>query len=271
MGFNYTIKDSLPPLSWLAIINKDNEIVTVFAGHSVEVKDDFFVSGVWDGEFEKGDFDNCNFSCCTGAKFKDGKVIFLTPHHLNACIFLIKKEDSIILSNSASFLLGYTNENLDPNYYNYDSDFCCETLGKRNMKPPYHSYAPLLDKKQLNIYSYCKILIDKSLNVVLERRHTDFHFKNFEDYRNALTVTLNDILKNIRSENRKCNYGMIATISKGYDAPTCATLAKEIGCNEVFTFNRPDHYKNDCGTEIAKILGYDVIHECDGDFVNKEY
>jgi len=66
---------------------------------------------------------------------------------------------------------------------------------------------------------------------------------------------------------------MITTISRGYDAPTCATLAREIGCDEAFTFNRPSHYRNDCGTDIAKILGYETIHECDGDFVksNSEF
>lgn len=274
MKFNYIVKHTLPPLSWLAIVSNGREVIDVYTGNAVETFDDFFVSGAWDGDFEIGDFDKCNFACCTGARLQDSRISFLTPHHLNACIFSIKMSDNIlVLSNSVSFLLAITGDRFDPDYYEYDSDFCIEFLGKRNMKPPFFSNTKLLNKSILNIYSYAKVSVDINLSVTIERRHTSFRFNNFTDYRQALSDTLHKLKNNVDSRLRKCNYGMIATISKGYDAPTCATLSREIGCEEVFTFNRPDHYKNDCGTEIAKKMGFKVIHECDGDFVksNEEY
>lgn len=273
MVFKYTIKKNLPPLSWLAIVSANNDSIEVIAGRTVETFDRFFVSGVWDGDFKTGDFEHCNFSCCTGAIVKDDGVIFLTPHHLNACIFSIKEKGSIYLSNSLSFLLAYTNNELDPNYYYYDNDFCCETLGERNMIPPYHSYAPLLNKSNVNIYSFCKIRIDRTLVVEIERRSSEFHFTKYSDYFNAVTSTLKLLSENSSDPSRISPYGMMATISRGYDAPTCAVFARKIGCDEVFTFNRPEHYKNDCGTQIAKILGYKTIHELDGDYVksNTEY
>ena len=89
MKFVYSIKSSLPPLSWLAKVEKSSDIIQVIAGESVEIFDDFFVSGVWDGDFETGDFDNCNFACCTGARLNGEKVSFLTPHHINACVFFL--------------------------------------------------------------------------------------------------------------------------------------------------------------------------------------
>lgn len=273
MEFNYTIKKNLPPLSWLAIVSENCDTIEVVVGSTVETFDSFFVSGVWDGDFKTGDFEQCNFSCCTGAKLKDDYVLFLTPHHLNACIFSVREEKKIYLSNSLSFLLAYTNKGLDPNYYDYDTDFCCETLGERNLKPPYHSSAPLLENSSVNIYSFCKIKIDRSFTVILERRSSKFHFANYSDYYNAVTCTLKLLYDNSRDPSRKSPYGMIATISRGYDAPTCATFARGIGCEEAFSFNRPEHYRNDCGTEIAKILGYKKIHELDGDHVksNNEF
>ncbi|MDL2323450.1 hypothetical protein LJC52_05635, partial [Bacteroidales bacterium OttesenSCG-928-A17] len=42
----------------------------------------------------------------------------------------------------------------------------------------------------------------------------------------------------------------------GYDAPACAAIAKEVGCDIALTFNAPLKYKNDSGAEIAKMLGY---------------
>ena len=266
MKFNYIVKQNLPPLSWLTVVCTRNEIIDVYAGNAVEIFDDFFVSGAWDGDFENGDFDKCNFACCTGAKLNMDSVIFLTPHHLNACIYAIKRKESICLSNSLSFLLAYTGENLDANYYLYDTDFCCEALGKRNLTPPFYSTAPLKGEKQIMILSFTKVLIDKSLNLRLERRTSDFNFKNFSDYYNGLLSTLRMIEKNIEHPKRKIKYGKITTISRGYDAPTCAVLAHEIGCDEVLTFNRPKHYEKDCGTEIAKVIGYKKIYECDGDF-----
>lgn len=267
MRFKYTVKEDLPPLSWLAFLSRDDKFINVIVGSAVEKFDGFFVSGAWDGVFELGGFDKCNHSCCTGAKLVDDKVVFATPHHLNACIYSIQEKESICLSNSLSFLLAYTGENLDADHYLYDTDFCCEALGERNLKFPYYSTTPLRGEKQLMILSFTKIFIDKSLNLRLERRASDFNFTSFQDYYDSLVTTLKLIDNNIDNPKRKCRYGKIATISRGYDAPTCAVLAREIGCEEVFTFNRPIHYENDCGTDIAKAIGYKKIHECDGDFV----
>src|SRR5699024_5994676 len=49
------------------------------------------------------------------------------------------------------------------------------------------------------------------------------------------------------------------TVSKGYDAPASAVIARKFGCDEAITFNEPK--KEDCGTEIAQRLGYNVILE----------
>lgn len=125
----------------------------------------------------------------------------------------------------------------------------------------------------MKIYTYCIITVTQDGKISSEFRESKFKFSCFDDYHNALKETMHKLIDNSISPFREHKYGMMTTISKGYDAPTCAALAKEFGCNEAFTFNRPVHYSGDCGSDIAKILGYEHIYELDAnDYkTNKEY
>ena len=266
MTINYKQNNELPPLAWIAIVGASGS-VEVIHGSSVIKTPEFFASGIWDGKCEDGNFDTCNFSCCTGAKRYDNHLVFATPHHTQACIFSIEMGGVIIFSNSAAFLLTYSGRRYNPDYYYYDKDFCSEFLGEAGMK------TTPLDQGVMKIYTYCLITVTQDGMVSSEFRKSDFNFSCFEDYHNALKDTIEKLAANSTSTFRKHKYGMMATISKGYDAPTCAAIAKEFGCNEVFTFNRPVHYSGDCGSDIAKILGYEHIYELDANDYkkNKEY
>ncbi len=263
MKFVYTkLGDSLPSLSWLAVMGTDGT-VEIIHGKSVCCTPDFFVSGVWDGRFEDGDFDTCNFSCCTGARITDNNITFSTPHHVQACIYLVEDKGKLYFSNSAAFLLAYTDFCYDADYYNYDKDFCSEFLGNEsNMK------STPLNRGVMYIFTFCNITVDKNLHYTSVPRKSDYDFRSFADYRESLTSTIKRLVANGTSPSRgggNSSYGMIATISKGYDAPTCCVVAKECGCNEVFTFNRPVHYAGDCGSDIAAVLGFENIYELDAD------
>ena len=261
MNFVYTKRgDNLPPLSWLAVVDSDSK-VEIIHGKSVHSTPNFFASGVWDGRCEDGDFDSCNFSCCTGAKILDDKVIFSTPSHTQASIFLIEWKSRLFVSNSAAFLLAYTGLRYDADYYDYDKDFCSEFLGDA-----FNKKSTPLKNGIMYIFTYCNVTIDKNLHYTSVPRKSDYDFRTFADYRCALKSTIERLITNGSSPCRGGErYGMISTISKGYDAPTCSAIAKECGCNEVFTFNRPLHYFGDCGSDIATALGYEHIYELDAD------
>lgn len=89
MIINYKLNMELPPLAWMAIVG-NNGTVEVIHGKSVIKTSKFFASGVWDGDCEEGNFDTCNFSCCTGAKCHGDHLVFATPHHTQASIFSIE-------------------------------------------------------------------------------------------------------------------------------------------------------------------------------------
>ena len=77
-------------------------------------------------------------------------------------------------------------------------------------------------------------------------------FIDYKDYYNRILTTLNNIVQNAQSDQRKYKYGLVTTISKGYDATACAALAHKVGCNTALTFDSPQSYSQDNGIDIAK-------------------
>lgn len=58
---------------------------------------------------------------------------------------------------------------------------------------------------------------------------------------------------------RKKRYGIVTTVSSGYDAAACSAIARKIGCDAALTFDSPQKYADDCGDKIAQQLGYPHI------------
>lgn len=195
-----------------------------------------------------------------GTLCKEGGFIIFTPNHLQESLYSIKYNNTFYISNSLAFLLAHTELELDENYYSYEADLCSGLLGIKKQK----KQTQLKNGHILTLHRYCNINIDADLNCT-ETAKSQIKFDDYEDYYNKVTHILRKLYKNATHPRRKHKYGMISTISQGYDAPTTSALVKQLGCNEVITFNRPSHYANDCGTEIAKILGFKNIYEENGE------
>ncbi len=267
MKFKYVEKSKLPPLAWCAFLNKSDDVM-VLHGPSVECKEDFFVAGVWDGDFEEGGFDLAHFACCTGGsvnKTKRGGVKFSTPNHLQDKLLSIIVGDTLYVSNSLPLLLVVSGCELDVNYPHYEEDLCNSIFGLRKAKRT----TKLRNDKTINIHLCCNVEVDKSLIIVEERKCSGLTFANYQEYHEKTLAVLKDLKLNATDEKRKTQYGMVSTISKGYDAPAASALVHDVGCNKVITFNRPAKYAPDCGTEIARMLGFHDIIEGDGNLYLK--
>ncbi|MCR2045365.1 hypothetical protein NSA23_14775 [Anaerosalibacter massiliensis] len=274
MKFIYHKYDELPRLSWCAIIEKDKEDIDVYCGPWVETLDDFFEEGAWDDEFEKANFDNSVFFMGSGAKLVNNSVIFSTPNHTLERLHVIREKNKIFISNSLAFVLEKSNKDLDIDYTGYEKDFATILKGINE----YKSQIFLKDGQHLELYYYCNIVIDNQLKIKKEKKKQREDFIDFNDYYSSLKNCLKSLYKNLSSNKRKINYGVVTTISKGYDSIACAALGKEIGCNLAVTLNRPGKYEEDDGTDIAKILGYEKILGKDAneymnrtDFVEAEF
>lgn len=262
MKFEYNKINSLPPLSWLAIVKKQSEIITVVSGNMVECHDQFFVSGAWNGNFLEADFVNASSFQGTGAqlvKNERGGVIFATPNHLQESVYSIDKEDKCYFSNSVPFLLAYTNNELDKDYYGYEYDFNSIFFGsKRCVKKT------KLKDGFLLMHRYCNIHVDSLLNISETSKNQSPKFASFEEYVEQMNIVLRDIINNAQDKSRKCRYKLVTTISKGYDASAASALVHDLGCDTALTFSSPQKYKEDSGVDVAKCLEYKNIIEGNG-------
>lgn len=268
MYFDYKVDRNLPKLAWCAELIKGEERVRIKCGKQVETKEDWFAEGAWNGIFSAGKFEQSTFFLGTGAKINKNEVLFATPSHTLERLHFIRKKNKLYISNSLSFALETTKTNLDLNYLDYEKVFHSILLGIDQ----YEKNIPLEQKNaQCFVVYYKNIIIDKNLNLKYEKKKECEPFQSYLQYKESLYTSIAMIKKNIVAEERKKKYGVVTTISSGYDSAACAAVAKSIGCDTAVTFNAPKKYAVDSGEEIAKVLGYkNIICKNADDYKSRE-
>lgn len=252
----------LPKLAWISVIKKGNHNVDIYHGNAVETKKSWFSAGVWDGSFTEGDFINCQFACNSAGTIDDNMIKFCTPSHLLESLNVMCVEECLFVSNSLPLLLAFTDSELDVNYPTYEEKLCSSLYGLNHRVEE----IPLANNRKLIQYRYSILSVNiDTLGIVDAKRIQTIDFETFDDYKNSVTAILRKIIINAQDKNRKTPYGMISRISKGYDAVGVSALVRDLGCEEVMTFNSPGSYSNDDGTEIAKTLGFAKIYSENGD------
>lgn len=162
------------------------------------------------------------------------------------------------LSNSLTFVLEVSGSELLTTYKQYVADMESILYGLKFDKLVKRS--PFVAGRELRYLRCCIATIDKSLNIKESIRKSSLTFDNFMDYKQKVQKILTEIKTNATDALRKHPYGMISTISRGYDAPSACVFAASVGCGEVFTFC--DKLYDD-GSQIAKILRYKKIYRVD--------
>lgn len=261
MKIEYKELKGLPSLAWCAIMTKGEEVMNALVGSMVECREDGFVSGIWDGEFEKQDFHTATYGCLTGCKSTEWGGVFITPTHMQEYLFAVKKDDKLYVSNSMPFVLLESGERLDADYYDYEYDLNSTMLGYERC----HRSTPLRGGNKLMIFRGCRVSVDKNLNIKEERQNHRFPMGNFAEYKASVLGVLDRMVKNAQSPARKHQYSLITTISRGYDACASSVLAHEVGCDTSLSFVAPAKYLKDDGRKIAKVIGYKNILTGDAD------
>ena len=126
MEFRPIANLSLPKLAWVAEVNRTDQTVTLHHGPLVEVRQNFFVEGVWDGPFAKGDFGETECVFGTGGILEDGSVRFVTSAATTDFLYYDDKGAQVTVSNSLPLLLAYVRDSLDPHYPDYP--LICESV-----------------------------------------------------------------------------------------------------------------------------------------------
>ncbi|MDK0960216.1 hypothetical protein QTH00_13495 [Clostridium perfringens] len=262
MRLVYHKNNKISKLAWCLVGNKNKEIFNLYHGENVEVHENCFFEGTWDGDFSEFEFEKANFFLGSGGKIEDlNKLTISTPSHILERIYVIRKNDEIYISNSMPFILVKSNLRLDKNYFGYENDLNSILKGINN----YKNNIPLSGGELLEIYYYCNITLDSEFVLKIKSKKNIDQFKDYDDYINRLNFAISKISENANSKKRMVRYGFVTTISKGYDAAASAAIVKNFGCDAAISFDKPKKYCEDCGDEIAKKLGYKNIIKKDAD------
>ena len=113
---DYEFVPGFPKLGWLAQYDLRKRTIKVLHGSSVECKEQWMVEGVWDGDFELGEFHRSECFFGSGIRIENGDVYFVASSAMTDRLFLVEYSGLITVSNSLILMLAYTGAALDPNH-----------------------------------------------------------------------------------------------------------------------------------------------------------
>jgi hypothetical protein len=256
MKLLFTNKIEWPKLAWVAKCERDE--VNVFHGSGVEISNDWCFEGVWQGDFQKGDFDLTDNVYGTGVRLRDNVVSFVTPiHDLDRLYYTDINPQIHYVSNTLPGLLALSGLELSNsiNYANVLTSF-------------YYFYKkpltimPTRSGNNIHLLYYNNIQYDGDSLNEKEKTNCTPHFSDYKAYYDYLNEVLHHIGDNAKSELRKNRIELITTLSQGYDSSAVSALAKKINCTEGISFvdgNTSFSTKCDSGKEVGNVLGINVI------------
>jgi hypothetical protein len=255
---------SLPKLAWVAEVDRTSGIVTLLHGPLVEVRQNFFIEGVWNGPFQNGDFGESDCVFGTGGILDDESIRFVTSASTTDYLYYDEDGGQVTVSNSLPLLLAYIRYRLDPRCPDYPL-ICDSILDGIN---DYRRDIPTKGGKVRRLM-YRNLDVSREKISESEKRMPP-RFACFEDYRDYLRDNYALIAANARDCARTQSLEILSTQSKGYDSTAVNAIASAYGIDKVFTVskaksnfylahNDDGKLPDDDGGEICKSLGLTCI------------
>lgn len=262
MRYRFATNPSLPKLSWVAEVDQTVETVSIHHGPFVEVRDRFFIEGVWNGDFEQGDFGTTDCVFGTGAILGDRSVLFVSSASTTDYLYYHRTDKRVVVSNSLPLLLSHIDDSLDPHFKGYPGINYSIAEGIDD----YIREIPTL-KGSVKRLMYRNLEVS-SARVAEVEKDMPPRFHSFEAYYSYLLENYRHIVNNARDPNRKITLQIFSTQSKGYDSTAVNAIAAKLGIDKVFTSSKGKNNKylatndaakqvDDDGSEICKALGVD--------------
>lgn len=244
---------SWPKLAWVAKFCPQNEDCIVHHGPMVEVSDDWLIEGVWDGEFEAGDFDKTDLVFGSGLRTRGDELVFVSSASGCDRLWYVELSPYIYVSNTLPGLLKLTGLSLKDNYRGYTDDIM--TVQRRGI----YSYTTEIPSSGPGL----KVIYYKNLHLsassISEKNKIDKTpaFNSFGDYELFLQESAKNIGGNATSESREFKVDMLVGVSSGYDSVATAVISRYSGCNKAATIKNSSSYwrGSDSGESIAQTLG----------------
>ena len=253
MIWKYRQVNTLPRLAWCLQARRGGREVTVLHGPWVETQHDGFVEGAWDGAFTEFDFDQATFFVGSGARRKDAGIVVVTPSNNLEAVFVARRDDLLLASNSLVFLLDQLDDAPQPTYPLYALRF--RRLHRGSGKGG-RRLMTTRDGVRIDGYFLHNLRIGTDLSVEVVEQNKPPAFCDFAGYQELLQQSVTRLVDNAQAPQRRKSYAPITTLSQGYDSAAVSCLAARAGCRDSLSFYvQRDGQRLDSGAEIAAPLG----------------
>jgi len=253
MTLRYVPKGHWPALAWLAELREGSSEVVVRHGPGVESRDEWFCEAVWDGEFDRGEFDATDIVAGSGGRLR-GKTLVLVSSGSTVDRLQSTCDKGVwLVSNSLACLLAVSRHRFAPEYRHYHRDFLSIIKGIRK----YRAVLPT-EQGRVRFTYFDNLHWDGQSLTTIEKPGAERRFERFAEYRAFLESSLSRMAGNMGSSKRARRYEFLATLSTGYDSPTVTALAKPFGLERVVCFHREGNLR-DRGSSIAPYLGVEPV------------
>lgn len=243
-------KPDWPPLAWLAECIVGRPEVVVHHGARVETRSQWFCEGVWDDDFDTGEFDSTDLFFGSGARCDSysGSLTFVSSCSTLDRLQILVDGEQYLVSNSLACLHAVSPAWLSPDYPDYGPYF-------GGIKKGIGQYGRVVPERGPTLVYFQNVVWDGMMIRTVPKPDPVRTFFRFEDYRDFLTGSLKRIGRNLRSHHRQHSMDTIGTVSSGYDSATVAALARVAGLSEVVTVTSSREEHKDSGVDIAERLG----------------
>ena len=254
----------LPQLAWVADVDRTHGLVTLVHGPRVEVREHFFIEGVWDGPFQLGEFGTTDCVFGSGGLLTEDSIRFVPSAATTDYLFYDEDGEHVTVSNSLPLLLAYTRDRLDPRCPDYPA-ICHSILHG------IHDYRRDIPTTGGTVRRLMYRNLDVSREKISEsEKRMPPRFTSFAEYRDYLRDRYAQIAANARDGARTWPLQIVSTQSKGYDSTAVNTLARASGIDKVFTVStakskrslahqEEENLPDDDGGEICATLGLPCI------------
>lgn len=250
--------ESIPPLAWHCRIDSPRRVAVILHGAGVEVRENAFFEGAWNGQFSKMDFSD--HECFgSGGRVIDGRLQFSAPDHSLAGLFEYSRATNhISISNSLPLLLAQ--EGLALEYENANAQRFLGMISEGLSHSP--TTIPLSEGKSVKMHFWSNLAVTADMQIAPSRKRTDVRFSDYESYTSYLRKVIKGVFENAADSQRVRSYRPIATLSSGYDSAAIATLAAGEGCRSAISFSHSrtsrGSQEEDDGRAIADALGLEL-------------
>jgi hypothetical protein len=251
MRLRYVRVPEWPQLAWLGECPLGTDVVTCFAGTGVETHDEWFCEGVWAGPFSEGQLDRTDLVFGSGGRIRAEGLVFVAAGTTLDRLHWLRRGDVVWVSNSLPCLMAAVGGSLDIRVG--QSMFRAINSIREGLEHYRREFPTTVGPVHLTYFN--NLLWDGAELREVTKPAPARDFGSYGKYREFLDASMATLVANARDTGRTRPFGLMSTLSTGYDSSAVTVLAQQAGCDEAFGFDQSPIGQNDSGESVAEILG----------------